>query len=134
LLPNEFVLGGGARARRENSTVLFTVGRRCAGRGYPLCGKCAHPKTMIIACHARGGGRVDVTAARGSRSAVALDLDGDGDLDIVTNEFNAPPQVLLSDLAERRRVNFVKIRLRGTRSNREGLGSLVTVVTADGRR
>jgi len=133
-LPSEFVLGVEPRAGGETQQVWFTLDCSGADRGYPLCGKCAHPKTMIIACHARGGGRVDVTAARGSRSAVALDLDGDGDLDIVTNEFNAPPQVLLSDLAERRRVNFVKIRLRGTRSNREGLGSLVTVVTADGRR
>ena len=73
-------------------------------------------------------------AARGSRSAVALDLDGDGDLDIVTNEFNAGPQVLVSDLAQRRPVQFLKVRLRGTRSNREGLGAQVTVALPDGRR
>jgi hypothetical protein len=70
----------------------------------------------------------------GTRSAVALDLDGDGDLDIVTNEFNGHPQVLVSNLAQRHQVNFLKIRLRGTRSNREGLGAEVTVVLPDGRR
>jgi hypothetical protein len=75
-----------------------------------------------------------ITGALGTRSAVALDLDGDGDLDIVTNEFNAAPQVLVSDLAERRHVNFLKIRLRGTRSNREGLGAQVTVVVPNRRR
>jgi hypothetical protein len=122
------------RAGGETQQVWFTLDCNGADRGYPLCAKCSHPKSMIIECHARGSGRVDVTGARGSRSAVALDLDGDGDLDIVTNEFNAPPQVLVSDLAERHRVNYVTVRLRGTRSNREGLGSLVTVVTRDGRR
>jgi len=70
----------------------------------------------------------------GTRAAVLLDLDGDGGLDIVTNEFNGRPQVLFSDLAQRRRVNFLKVRLRGTRSNREGLGAEVTVVLPDGRR
>jgi hypothetical protein len=132
-LPSEFVLGVEPRAGGETQ-VWFTLDCTGADRGYPLCGTCPHPKTMIIECHARSGGRVDVIAARGSRSAVVLDLDGDGDLDIVTNEFNALPQVMLSDLADRHRVNFVKVRLRGTRSNREGLGSLVTVVTNDGRR
>ncbi|MBV9879014.1 MAG: ASPIC/UnbV domain-containing protein, partial [Gemmatirosa sp.] len=59
---------------------------------------------------------------------------GDGDLDVVTSEFNAPPQVLVSDLSERRHVNYLQVRLRGKRSNREGLGAQVTVVLPDGRR
>jgi hypothetical protein len=70
----------------------------------------------------------------GTRSAVAVDLDGDGDLDIVTSEFNGYPQVLVSNLAQRHHINFLKIRLRGGRSNREGLGAEVTVVLPDGRR
>ena len=35
----------------------------------------------------------------GSRSSVIFDLDNDGDLDIVTNDFNSAPQVLVSNLA-----------------------------------
>jgi hypothetical protein len=76
-------------------------------------------------------GRVSVWGARGSRSSAIFDVDGDGDLDIVTNEFNAEPMVLISNLSERRRVGFVQVILRGTRSNRGGLGATVTV-TAGG--
>jgi enediyne biosynthesis protein E4 len=72
-------------------------------------------------------GRVTVWAARGSRSSVLLDVDGDGDLDIVTNELNDLPQVLISNLAQKRRVNYLAVRLLGTRSNRDGIGSVVTV-------
>ena len=39
----------------------------------------------------------------GSRSAVIFDLDNDGDLDIVTNDFNSEPQILVSNLAEKKR-------------------------------
>jgi hypothetical protein len=76
-------------------------------------------------------GRVSIWGARGSRSSAIFDVDGDGDLDIVTNEFNAEPLVLLSNLTERRRVRFVQVVLQGTRSNRSGSGAVVTV-TAGG--
>ena len=71
--------------------------------------------------------------ALGSRSSVILDLDGDGDLDIVTNDFNSRPLVLISDLAERTRVRQVQVRLVGVDSNRDGLGARVTV-HAGGKR
>jgi hypothetical protein len=72
-------------------------------------------------------GRVAVWAARGTRSSAILDLDADGDLDIVTNEFNAPPMVLVSNLTEKTRVRYVAVKLTGTTSNRDGLGAIVTV-------
>ena len=62
-----------------------------------------------------------------SRSSVIFDLDNDGDLDIVTNDFNTPPQVFISDLAQRRKVSFLKVNLVGSKSNRNGLGAQVTV-------
>jgi hypothetical protein len=80
---------------------------------------------------AGAAGRVAVWGARGTRSAVIFDVDGDGDLDIVTNEFNAQPMVLVSNLTERRRVRYLQVRLTGTRSNRDGLGAMVRV-TAGG--
>jgi len=54
-----------------------------------------------------------------------FDLDNDGDLDIVTNDFNSEPQVLISDLAQRKEIHWLKIVLEGTASNRNGLGATV---------
>ena len=76
-------------------------------------------------------GRVTVWGARASRSAVIFDLDGDGDLDIVTNEFNAAPMILISNLTEKTRVHYLAVKLSGTTSNRDGLGSIIKV-TAGG--
>ena len=72
-------------------------------------------------------GKITVMAPLGSRSAVMFDLDGDGDLDIVTNDFNSAPQVLVSDLAQRRPIHWLQVTLVGTASNRNGLGAIVRV-------
>ena len=72
-------------------------------------------------------GKVRVMGTASSRSSVALDVDGDGDLDLVTNEWNDAPQVLISNLAERGNLRFLSIRLVGTTSNRDGLGATVRV-------
>jgi enediyne biosynthesis protein E4 len=134
-LPSEFVVGIEPRPSGTEQ-VWFTLDCNGADLGHPFCAACADPESKRAACRLDAAGHLTMMAARGSRSAVALDLDGDGDLDIVTNEFNAGPQVLVSDLAQRHAVQFLKVRLRGTRSNREGLGALVTVVLPlpDGRR
>lgn len=72
-----------------------------------------------------------VTGTLGTRSSVIFDVDNDGDLDIITNELNAPPRVLLSDLSDRRAIHWLKLRLIGKASNRDGIGALVKV-TAGG--
>ncbi len=76
-------------------------------------------------------GLVQIWGARGSRSSVIFDVDGDGDLDVVTNEFNAAPMVLVSNLTEKTKVHYVAVNLTGTTSNRNGLGAVVKV-TAGG--
>jgi hypothetical protein len=76
-------------------------------------------------------GRVTIWGARASRSSAIFDVDGDGDLDIVTNEFNAAPMVLVSNLTEKTQVRYVEVALTGTTSNRDGLGATVKV-TAGG--
>jgi hypothetical protein len=70
---------------------------------------------------------VTVWAARASRSAAIFDLDNDGDLDIVTSEYGDVPQVLINDLAQRGPVHFLKVQLVGVRSNRDGIGAVVSV-------
>lgn len=72
-------------------------------------------------------GKSVVMAPRSSRSSVIFDLDNDGDLDIVTNDFNSEPQVLVSNLAQRTHVRWIKILLHGRTSNRNGLGATVRV-------
>jgi enediyne biosynthesis protein E4 len=79
---------------------------------------------------AGAAGRVAVWAARGTRSSAIFDLDGDGDLDVVTNEFNAAPMVLVSNLSEKTRLHYVEVKLTGVTSNRDGLGAVVKVTAA----
>ena len=68
----------------------------------------------------------------GSRSSAIFDLDNDGDLDIVTNEMNHHPMVLLSNLSEKKPdLAYLKVKLVGTKSNRSALGAVVRVVAGD---
>ena len=65
------------------------------------------------------GGR---QAARSSRSAAVADFDGDGRLDIVTNNFNDRPYFFANRFPKQ---NYVAFRLTGTTSNRDAIGALV---------
>src|SRR5262249_9277929 len=67
-------------------------------------------------------------AARSSRCAVTADFDGDGRLEIVTNNFNDQPYYFKNQAP---RKNWVAYRLRGTRSNRDAVGALVRVHVGD---
>ncbi|MEZ6060775.1 MAG: FG-GAP-like repeat-containing protein [Planctomycetaceae bacterium] len=91
-------------------------------------------KELFEAYQARGSRvtRIVAWGALGTRSSAIFDIDSDGDLDIITNDFNSEPLVLVSDLNDRiPELHFLKIDLTGTESNRDGLGAIVTVRTAD---
>ena len=78
-------------------------------------------------------GVLEIWSSVGSRSSVIFDHDDDGDLDILTNEFNSVPIVLVSDLAAKKDIRFLKVKLVGTESNRSGIGAVVEV-EAGGKR
>ncbi|MEM1320981.1 MAG: CRTAC1 family protein [Bacteroidota bacterium] len=76
-------------------------------------------------------GKRTIYGALGSRSSALFDLDEDGDLDIVTNEFNGAPMVLISNLSDKvSSLSFLKVQLQGSQSNRDGLGAKVIVEAA----
>jgi hypothetical protein len=60
-----------------------------------------------------------------SRGAAYLDMDGDGDLDIVVSANNGPALLLRNDGGNRN--HWLRVRLVGTRSNRDGIGARVTL-------
>ncbi|MPZ21551.1 MAG: hypothetical protein GEV06_27220 [Luteitalea sp.] len=61
-----------------------------------------------------------------SRGVAAGDMDNDGDVDLLVSNNNGPARLLLNRSSSHG--HWISIRLRGRVSNREGLGSLVTVV------
>jgi hypothetical protein len=65
-------------------------------------------------------------AARSSRCGATADFDGDGRLEIVTNNFNDRPYYFRNDFHPK---NYVAFRLRGTKSNRDAIGALVRLHT-----
>lgn len=75
--------------------------------------------------------RTVVWGALGSRSAAIFDLDQDGDQDIVTLEFNHEPMVLINNISDKRDINYLRIKLNGTKSNRNGIGAVVKLYAGD---
>jgi len=68
---------------------------------------------------------------RSGRGVAFLDYDNDGAVDIAINNQNDPPRLLHNVGA--RTNHWVTIRTVGTRSNRDGIGARISVVTS-GRR
>jgi hypothetical protein len=135
---NSLLLNEGGKRFLDAEFVLGVEPRRGRRTAMPWFELPAHP--------GRKERPVTVWSSLSSRSSVLFDLDDDGDLDIVTNEFNAEPMVLINDLSNRKKVFFLKVRLiggmtpdggasvpaaavpaPGPRSNRDGLGAVVRV-------
>ncbi|HUH05821.1 MAG TPA: ASPIC/UnbV domain-containing protein, partial [Kofleriaceae bacterium] len=71
-------------------------------------------------------------ACTAARALIAADLDGDGDLDAVVTGSDAPMRVYENTTSPAG--GWLRVRAAGTRSNRDGIGAVVTLTLAGGRR
>lgn len=72
----------------------------------------------------------DFTRPRVARGTAYGDFDRDGDLDILITNNNGPAVLLRNDGGNRN--HWIRVKLSGTRSNRNGIGATVHVTTAAG--
>ena len=85
-----------------------------------------------------GAGRFEEAPAQGvlaefllARGAAWADYDQDGDADVLITENGGPPRLWRNDTEGG---SFLQVRLRGTESNRDGLGTRVVVIAGQNRQ
>jgi hypothetical protein len=69
--------------------------------------------------------------ARSFRGAAFADYDNDGDIDVLLTALDQAPVLLRNDSGNDG--NWLQLELTGTRSNRDGVGTRVTVTTGTGK-
>ncbi len=66
------------------------------------------------------------------RGAAYRDYDNDGDLDLVITANNGPARLLRNENGNQN--DMLRVKLVGTRSNRDGIGAKVTLTASTGAR
>jgi hypothetical protein len=66
------------------------------------------------------------------RGAAYADFDNDGDLDLLITANNGPARLLRNDNGNQN--DMLRVKTVGTRSNRDGIGAKITVITKKGER
>jgi len=64
------------------------------------------------------------------RGSAVGDLNGDGKLDVVVNALNAPAEIWMNQSPGTS--HWIEFKLQGTKSNRDGIGARIKVVTKSG--
>ena len=111
----------------------------CNGHVYPeveqLKTEAGYAQRKILYRNLRNGRFEDVSEQAGpginvpapSRGCAFGDFDNDGDVDIVVNTVNDLPQLLRCD--SRLPNHWIKVKTRGTKSNRSGIGARLKCLT-----
>ena len=71
-----------------------------------------------------------ITTPAAGRGAAFADFDNDGDIDVIVNNMNAPPDVFRLDLSPG--AHWTTLKLVGTESNRSAIGARIRLFASDG--
>ncbi len=112
-------------ARPPGGSVLETIRRMPSTRTKNfIFQNNGHPDSLVFRNQQVAWGFDDPTVANGCAYA---DLDGDGDLDLVTNNLNEPARIYRNTSRETTQPSFLRLRLNGPAGNRFGVGTRIQV-------